>query len=211
MDIKFVDVAASTQEALINLVKNGDVRPPFMLVASRQTDGIGSRGNEWKSLDGNLFASFCIGKDALPGDIFENSLSIYFSMIMREVLRSAGSNAWVKWPNDFYINERKIGGTLTSKVGEIYVCGIGLNIVRAPKNAGTLDINITIPSIVGAYSDLLESKPSWKFIFGKFKEEFYKSKTFRTHGANEKVSLSGAILLDDGSLSVNGERIFSLR
>ena len=132
-------------------------------------------------------------------------------MIMREVLRSAGSNVWVKWPNDFYINESKIGGTLTSKVGEIYVCGIGLNIVRAPKNAGTLDINITIPSIVDAYSDLLESKPSWEFIFGKFKEEFYKSKAFRIHGASEKVSLLGAILLDDGSLSVNGERIFSLR
>ncbi|MGP1485243.1 MAG: biotin--[acetyl-CoA-carboxylase] ligase [Campylobacter sp.] len=211
MTVKFIDSINSTQDFLIKSVKDGSVTPPFMIVARMQTQGVGSRGNEWQGLVGNLFMSFCIDKEFLPNDIPSNSLSIYFTMIMREILRVAGSNVWVKWPNDFYVDETKIGGTITSKLGDVYICGIGLNLIQAPENAGILDINLSITDIVDKYVKCLYEKMSWKEIFSKFAFDFEKSKAFFTHRFDKKISLNDAILLEDGSLFVNNERIFSMR
>jgi biotin--[acetyl-coA-carboxylase] ligase len=211
MTVKFIDSINSTQDFLIKSVKEGSIIPPFALVAAMQTNGIGSRGNEWEGLEGNLFMSFCIANSALPDDVCENSLSIYFAGIMCEVLRNFGSQVWLKWPNDFYVNDMKIGGTITSKVGEIYICGLGLNLVKAPKNAGILDVNLDIKQVVSSFILYLEQKPSWKQIFTKFAIDFEKSRLFSTHKKNKTFSLADAKLLDDGSLLVGNERIFSLR
>jgi len=54
------------------------------VITDTQTQGVGSRGNRWESLDGNLFVSFCLSLDALPTDLKVESASIYFSYMLKE-------------------------------------------------------------------------------------------------------------------------------
>ena len=211
MRIEFADSVPSTQKVLVEGLRNGEIQPPFVLVAKEQTQGIGSRNNTWSGLEGNLFFSFCMSETALPADLRGESASIYFSMIMREVLAARGSQIWLKWPNDFYVGDKKIGGTLTTRVGEIYVCGMGINLKNAPENAGILDIDVSPSVAVGEFCKRLQTAPSWAEIFKKFENEFEKSREFVTHFEGEEVSLKYAKLLSDGSLDINGRRVFSLR
>ena len=211
MRIEFADSVPSTQKVLVEGLRNGEIRPPFALVAKEQTQGIGSRNNAWSGLEGNLFFSFCMSETALPGDLKGESASIYFSMIMREVLAARGSKIWLKWPNDFYVGDKKIGGTLTTKVSEIYVCGMGINLKNAPENAGILDIDVSPSAAVGEFCKRLQAAPSWAEVFKKFESEFEKSREFITHFEGEEVALKDAKLLSDGSLDIDGRRVFSLR
>ena len=211
MRIEFADSVSSTQKVLVEGLRNGKIQPPFALVGKEQTQGIGSRNNTWSGLEGNLFFSFCMSETALPADLRGESASIYFSMIMREVLAARGSQIWLKWPNDFYVGDKKIGGTLTTRVGEIYVCGMGINLKNAPENAGILDIDVSPSVAVGEFCKRLQTAPSWAEIFKKFENEFEKSREFVTHFEGEEVSLKYAKLLSDGSLDINGRRVFSLR
>ncbi len=127
------------------------------------------------------------------------------------MLSEAGSKVWLKWPNDFYLEDKKIGGALTNLYGEILVCGIGLNIKQAPKGFEILDIDISQNLLLDSYFKKLEKSFSWKQIFSKFELEFERSRMTATTLNQQKVSLKNATLLDDGSVVCNGQRIYSLR
>ncbi|MCR4941831.1 MAG: biotin--[acetyl-CoA-carboxylase] ligase [Campylobacter sp.] len=211
MLVEFVDSCPSTHLYLTDALRKGVIKPPYAICAKNQTQGVGSRGNEWNGYEGNLFLSFCVDKNFLPNDLNEASISIYFSMIMKIYLQNLGSNLWVKWPNDFYLNELKIGGTISTKVQNFYVGSIGLNLLKAPENAGVLDISIQANDLVWGFCELLEKKISWKEILSKFSVEFDKSKNFITHINNESVDLSEAVLCEDGAILINKKKVYSLR
>lgn len=211
LEVLYLDELDSTHVYLYEKIKKGEIKPPFAVCARTQKSGIGSRGNEWASLDGNLFLSFCVDKNFLPSDLNAASISIYFSVIMSEFLAKFGSKIWVKWPNDFYINKRKIGGILSAKIGEIYIGSVGLNLASAPQNAGILDIKISREALIAGYIKELEKKISWKQIFSKFKIEFAKSKSFITHIGTQRVNLADASLCDDGAILLDDKKVYSLR
>lgn len=209
--ISFVKICESTQKELVDAVRAGAVAPPFALVAGAQTDGVGSRGNEWNSERGNLYFSFCVDESELPSDLPVSSASIYFAFLMCEYLRALGSKLWLKWPNDFYLGERKIGGVITTKLKGVYVCGMGINLKFAPPNADILDIDATPNSLVDGFCAYLEQKIPWKQIFSKFLVEFEKSKKYGVHNGDEIISLADAALSDDGSIIINGKKVYSNR
>lgn len=176
-----------------------------------QTQGRGSRGNHWIGEEGNFFISFAIGRDVLPGDLKLESSSIYFAYILKELLAQMGSRVWLKWPNDFYLGEQKLGGLITNLAGDYLVCGIGLNLQSSPENFAVMDIKIEAKELKDAYMEKLKTFPSWKQIFSKFALEFERSKGFSTHSENTIIELKDAVLCEDGSFECNGQRIYSLR
>ncbi|MDD5211650.1 MAG: biotin--[acetyl-CoA-carboxylase] ligase [Sulfuricurvum sp.] len=211
MEIRWFDELASTQTYLIEELKSKALKSPICIGASLQTQGRGSRGNEWISAKGNLFISMAINRSQLPNDLKLESSSIYFAFILKELLSSLGSKVWLKWPNDFYVDQQKMGGVITNLVGDSLVCGIGLNLSQAPLDFSKIDIEISSQELTNNYVAQLEKFPSWKQIFSKFKLEFKRSKSFVTHADEMIFRLEDAVLLEDGSLEYNGQRIFSLR
>ena len=211
MKIIYLDTIDSTQRYLKDLLKSKELTSPVAVVANEQSNGEGSRGNSWIGKDGNLFLSFSIPIKDLPADLKLESSSIYFSYLLKQVLEDHGSKVWLKWPNDFYIDHYKIGGTITNLVKDDLVCGIGLNLVSSPGGFSKLDIDITRENILKAYFEYLKKSIRWKHIFSKYKLEFHKSKNYFAHSEDIKVSLSNASLQDDGSIVSDGQRIFSLR
>jgi len=202
----------STQIYLKEQLREGKLFAPCAVVTTEQSSGIGSRGNSWSGIKGNLFFSFALSPESLALDLKLESASIYFSYLLKEILEEKGSQIWLKWPNDFYIGEKKIGGTITHIVQDKLVCGIGLNLIEAPTDFDVLDINISnINLLLEEYFEKIEKKISWKQVFSKYELEFYKSKKFLTHKSDMVISLDDAELLSDGSIFSNGERIFSTR
>ncbi|MDP3301540.1 MAG: biotin--[acetyl-CoA-carboxylase] ligase [Sulfuricurvum sp.] len=211
MEIHWFDELESTQAYLIEALKAKELKAPVCVGTPLQTQGKGSRGNVWIGEVGNLFISFAIHRSQLPYDLKLESSSIYLAFIMKEVLTSLGSKVWLKWPNDFYLGQQKMGGVITNLVGDYLVCGIGLNLISAPNNFAKMDIEITPYNLTNYFITSLEKFPYWKQIFSKFKLEFNRSKFFTTHAEEMTFRLEDALLLEDGSLEYNGQRIFSLR
>jgi len=211
LKIRFLERVDSTQTYLKQLLKSKEVSSPYAVVTKIQTDGLGSRNNSWEGLEGNLFLSFSMSLKDLPTDLKIESASIYFAYILKETLSEFGSNVWLKWPNDFYVDELKIGGMITNLVGDSLICGVGLNLVKSPDGFEKLDIEITIEELLNSYFTNVEKKVLWKQVFSKYKLEFYLNQNFFTHKNNLKIFLNEAELQSDGSIISNGERIYSLR
>lgn len=157
----------------------------------------------------NLYISFY--SDNIPSDLPIQSASIYYSMIMKLVLQENNSKVFIKWPNDFYIANKKIGGLITSKVKDKLVCGLGLNITNAPNEAMVLDINISYSNLLKAFFDKISYGYSWKEIFEYYKRDFELSRAFYFKSDEGVYSLEDAKLYEDGSILVDNKRIYSLR
>ena len=201
----------STHRYIKDYILENSYTEPLCIFTDYQTQGIGSRGNSWIGKKGNLFFSFVIDKDFLPNDLALQSSSIYFSFILKKVLKDLNSSVWLKWPNDFYIEDKKIGGTITTISKDLIYCGIGINLKNVSDDFGKLDIDIDVEDMLKSYFSNLEKKLLWKQIFSEFKIEFEHSKKFQTTIENEKISLRSAILNEDGSIQVNDKKVFSLR
>lgn len=211
MQIYWYDELASTQIYLKEKLSTGELSSPVAVVAHRQSGGIGSRGNHWIGLEGNLFFSFALSREELPSDLPLESTSIYFSYILKETLCEFGSKVWLKWPNDFYIQDAKIGGTITYFKNNDLLCGIGINLVNSPEGFAALDIEINKKDLLNEFFKKIKNKPSWKHIFSKFEVEFSRNKNHTTHYEDNRISLENASLNADGSLNIDGQRIYSLR
>lgn len=208
INLKTVD---STHSYLKQHLNTNGYSEPLCIVSEEQTSGIGSRGNSWSGVKGNLFFSFVLHKDELPLDLPIQSASIYFSFILKKVLENYGSKTWLKWPNDFYVKDLKIGGAITTMNKSLVLCGIGLNLVEVSQEFGILDIEIEINKLLNDYFANLEKKIFWQEIFSQYVIEFQNSKKFQATINGKKVSLEDAKLNDDGSIQINNEKVFSLR
>ncbi len=181
------------------------------VMALEQNAGLGSRNNSWSGGEGNFFASIALDLDTLPEDLPLSSASIYFSYLMKQTLEALGENIWLKWPNDFYLNDDKVGGTITKKVKNTLVCGIGINLKKSQNGYRALQCDISAQELLKNYLLALEKFPKWKQIFREYEIEFELSRKFSVHIENDKKSLSDATLCEDGSLIIEGKRVFSLR
>jgi BirA family biotin operon repressor/biotin-[acetyl-CoA-carboxylase] ligase len=199
----------STHSLLIEKLQNRELTSPVALWSEKQTSGIGSRTSSWIGEDGNIFLSFSIPKNRLPEDLPIHSASIYFSWLLLKVLREKGSRVWLKWPNDFYL-DRKIGGTITTLKGDSFIVGIGLN-SSSSRDFQSLDIDVDNSEVVEKYLKSIEKDVSWRDVFGEYSQEFYKSADYSVHSGEKKLPLKDASLYGDGSIKVNGERIYNSR
>ena len=219
MEIKYFETLSSTQTYLVGQIQKETLQPPIAVLAFEQKDGVGSRDNSWSGGEGNFFASIAVRLEDLPQDLPLSSASIYFSFIMKETLLELGEKLWLKWPNDFYVNDEKVGGTITKKVNDTLVCGIGINLKKSQNGYRALQSDISPQFLLEKYLLALEFYPKWKQIFSEFEVEFNLSKKFSVHIENyqndhqygSKTSLADATLQSDGSLIIEGEKVYSLR
>ncbi|MCJ7764669.1 MAG: biotin--[acetyl-CoA-carboxylase] ligase, partial [Thiovulaceae bacterium] len=195
MQILSLETVDSTQTYLIDALKQNKLSAPICVTAKRQDSGRGSRGNSWSGSEGNLFFSFAIPRNHLPKDLKLESSSIYFTFILKELLSEMGSALWLKWPNDFYLGDKKIGGAITTLHKENLVCGIGLNTKVVPPGFEKIDLEFENETLLEAYLAILENPPFWKHVFSNYALEFDKSRSYFTHSGEKIISLEMAQLL----------------
>ena len=211
MEIRSFPKLASTQRYLIESLRAGELQAPIAVITEEQYDGVGSRENSWEGERGNFFASVAVKISDLPEDLPLSSASIYFSFIMKKILLDYNDKVWLKWPNDLYLEANKIGGTITQKTGDILVCGIGINLKKTQSGYDALQSDVSPVTLLQKYLEALEEFPKWKQVFSEYQVEFEYSRSFSVHIENRKKSLSDARLCEDGSLMIEGKRVYSLR
>lgn len=111
----------------------GDVALPALVVAERQTAGRGRGANRWWTNDGALTFSVAIDAAERGLTIEQNGLvSLATAVAVVEAVReTTGLAAGVKWPNDVYLNHKKLAGILieSPRPGRL-VIGVGINVAN---------------------------------------------------------------------------------
>ncbi|KAA8993790.1 bifunctional biotin--[acetyl-CoA-carboxylase] ligase/biotin operon repressor BirA [Affinibrenneria salicis] len=113
-------------------------------IAEYQQAGRGRRGRQWVSPFGaNLYISLYWRLEQGPAAAI--GLSLVIGIVMAEVLHQLGADGVrVKWPNDLYLQDRKLAGILvelTGKTGDCahLVIGAGINLMMRESADSLID------------------------------------------------------------------------
>ena len=148
-DIIWLQSVDSTNEEAKRHIS--DIDNLSVLSALEQTAGRGQRGNTWTSNAGeNLMFSIVLKSPVLMAeDHF--ALNEIAALSVTEFLSTYGIKAQIKWPNDIYVDEKKICGILIEnsfrgKSISSSIIGIGLNI-----NQRNFNVNLPNPTSMVLY------------------------------------------------------------
>ncbi len=139
-----LDEVGSTNTYLLN----GDFENRTIVYTSNQTSGRGRQEKKWIGTPGkNLAVSYLLNEGiALNDQIWFVAVS---SLALMELLAKLKvKNAWIKWPNDIYVNNAKLAGILTESVTvgktvKKLVIGIGINVDSIKEDLAKLDNKAT--------------------------------------------------------------------
>ena len=141
--LKILSVVDSTnryaREQAANHASSG-----LVVLAEKQTAGRGRRGKVWVSpLASNIYMSvvwdFSGAGDTLKG------LSLAIGVAVRRALLKLGvADIKLKWPNDIFVNGKKLGGILLEMIGDpsaecSVIVGIGINVLMSESSAEAID------------------------------------------------------------------------
>lgn len=213
----------STNALLWEMIREKSLPEGFTVQTDFQTAGKGQTGNSWESDAGkNLLFSVVLYPQRVA---VENQfiISQLVSLAIKEALDDYVDNITVKWPNDIYWYDKKIGGILIenslqgSKIKTVII-GIGLNvnqkeflstapnpvsllqITRKRQNRKLLLVKI-IRNILNLYQELNIDK-----IRAEYAASLYRSDGFYTFSAeNETFKAKIIAIKRDGQLELETE------
>ena len=140
----FLESVESTNDEIKNLSQNK--KTSVALFSEEQTNGKGRSSNKWLSQKGDLTCSFFVSEKFNLNDL--GKINIMISVCILDALKEIFRNleVKVKWPNDLYIGEKKLGGILLeTKVskGNIInlIIGVGINLISSPNSGGKIRNN----------------------------------------------------------------------
>ena len=121
----------STNLELLRQIRQGVQKHIEILQADHQTNGRGTRGRKWLSVESSLTFSVAVPvKENL--DCY-TALPLVVGYHVVETLRDNRIPAQLKWPNDVLLYGRKLAGILVETAKDmsgrwVFVIGIGLNL-----------------------------------------------------------------------------------
>jgi len=165
------------REAALRGADNGSV-----FIAEKQNAGKGRNGRTWVSRQGGLFFSVLERPRLTIADYALISLTMQVA-VSRCISSICGKEAFLRWPNDIYINRKKIAGITTEISGEGDLItwitgGIGVNINNAPPSAKATSCH-----------EILKHQIPRQMVLNKILEEIaIVKKTFKTDAAYSQGS-----------------------
>jgi BirA family biotin operon repressor/biotin-[acetyl-CoA-carboxylase] ligase len=220
-DILYYETLSSSNNEAIRLASSG-APEGTVVVCREQTAGRGQRNNRWASAPGeNITMSLILRPDGLAGDelfILSKAFSI---AVVRTLNRYGIETASIKWPNDIYVNTRKIAGILIehSFFGNklvFSVIGLGLNVnqvvfppmdivptsIAAETGQNSCDTGKILLSALENFSSLYKSEK--KIIHSEYMEKLYRREGYFRYMTNKGETLIAEIhdVADSGELTL---------
>jgi len=210
-ELSIFEEIGSTNDYLLENSKKNKIS---ICLTESQTKGRGRNSKEWQSPKyENIYMSisFSTNQDLK----FFSSFSLVTALSVQKALTKHKFDTKIKWPNDIYINSKKVGGilieTLNKDKNNIVVVGIGLNVFMKSNSkidrewtslileneSMSIDRNKIISDIVNEL--LVDKKTFEERGFGVFSNEFNELNILK----NKKVSLSNSQYDDVVALDVN--------
>ncbi|WP_251520906.1 MULTISPECIES: biotin--[acetyl-CoA-carboxylase] ligase [Staphylococcus] len=135
--IKVLETTPSTQiEAKQKLVGNSDT---FLILSDEQTKGKGRFNRPWSSSKGKGLWMSIVLRPQVPFNMLAK-FNLFLALGIRDAIQQySDHHVSVKWPNDIYIDGKKVCGFLTEMVAnsdgiEAVICGIGINMNHLPED-----------------------------------------------------------------------------
>lgn len=133
-NINYLPTCQSTNDIAAHLIATDSVLDGTVVITGNQTAGRGQRGNQWEAQPGQNLTFSVILQPTFLQAADQFWLNIAISLGISDWLATyVGDRLKIKWPNDLYVQQRKIGGILIENTLYGYtiawsVVGIGLNI-----------------------------------------------------------------------------------
>jgi len=171
-NLVFMPECHSTNSFAIQLCQQSSpIAEGTVVITANQTSGRGQHGNTWLAEPGKNLTFSVILKPTFLSINDQFYLNIFTSLAIHDYLRDKGCpNLSIKWPNDVYVNEKKICGILIENqlLGNLLcntVIGIGLNmnqqefeIHRATSLSLTLDREFELQSELEILLSMVEAR-----------------------------------------------------
>ena len=130
-NIEYYNRLNSTNEEAWELINEGS-QHGSIVITDNQIKGKGRQNNNWSMVAGKGLAFTLILDKKYPSS-FSSFCSLAAGISVAESLKKRGIKSTLKWPNDIYFSDKKIGGILCeSKIKnnaiDKIVIGIGINV-----------------------------------------------------------------------------------
>ncbi|WP_299704660.1 biotin--[acetyl-CoA-carboxylase] ligase [uncultured Pontibacter sp.] len=153
----FLPVCESTNSEAQQLLIKNKATEGCVVLTDEQTRGRGQRGNSWEAAPGKNITLSVILSPVFLAVRHQFYLNMAVSLAVLDLLREQGlEQAQVKWPNDLYFEDKKLGGilienTVTSHSLQHSIVGIGLNVNQLHFGIGTAT---SLAAVVGTQLDV---------------------------------------------------------
>lgn len=115
----------STNTHAQRMRREGRLVAPSIVLTGRQTAGRGRATNRWHSPPGVMTVTFVL--PAHP-TVPPQHIPLIAGLAVRDAVRSFGvDDVGIKWPNDLWIEDRKLAGLLCERIDGIDLIGVGIN------------------------------------------------------------------------------------
>lgn len=142
-ELQIESSVSSTNDLVRHTAERGDATG-LVVLAEQQTAGRGRRGKHWVSPFGrNIYLSVGWGFDG--GVQVLEGLSLAVGVAVRRAIQSCGIHGLMfKWPNDLFLENRKVGGILLEVLGDPsgfcqVIVGVGVNLGMPAKSGELID------------------------------------------------------------------------
>ncbi len=126
----------STNEIASEIIQNQSFFEGTVVITDNQTAGKGQRGNSWESNAGQNITYSILLKPLFLHINEQFKLNIAISLAIYEFLcKYLSKDLRIKWPNDMYVGNKKIGGILIensisgNRISNTII-GIGVNVIQ---------------------------------------------------------------------------------
>lgn len=132
-NIIWLDEVTSTNEVAKQMLLDKQASHGTMIIANYQTNGRGQLDNAWESeSENNILCSFIL-EPAFLNLTHQTWFNMAMCLTVRDALAFYTKDVAIKWPNDIYINDKKVAGilienTIQGSTIKNIVVGIGINI-----------------------------------------------------------------------------------
>ncbi len=174
LNIIFLPEVDSTNNYIAKLISEGNVQHGTVILAEKQTNGRGQRGNTWQSSAKSQFTASIY----LSTAFLSVGHSVYLNKalvlgVVKTISALTTEKSTIKWPNDILVNDLKLGGILIegnikNQALEYVIFGLGINL----EQEGNLPSSTSFEKIgqkIGAF-ELLTS------LLPRINEEFERCK-----------------------------------
>jgi len=167
-ELIYHDTVGSTNTIAYNLAKSG-AKEGTVVIAEKQTKGKGRLSRAWFSpKEKGIYLSVILRPEMTPfkAPVMTLMAAVSLAQAIRE---NADAPAFIKWPNDILINDKKAAGILTEMEAEadsvkFLILGIGINVAaklsELPKGATSIMREVgdfvTRPGLVKVLLERLE-------------------------------------------------------
>lgn len=174
LNIIFLPEVDSTNNYIAKLISEGNIQHGTVILAEKQTNGRGQRGNTWQSSAKSQFTASIY----LSTAFLSVQHSVYLNKalvlgVVKTISALTDQSAKVKWPNDILVNDLKLGGILIegnikNQTLEYVIFGLGINLEQE-ENLPSSNSFEKIGQKIGAF-ELLTS------LLPRINEEFERCK-----------------------------------